>query len=123
MSYWFPYLSTAGKFIPTKTIKNSYFKSNGEAITRFVGEPTNIKENENILIADISNKKILSQNIYMTTLVIEFEDLVTLIGKIQTQRGYINVQDHNGNIISGYIVNLDHTWATNECIINLEIKN
>jgi len=123
MSYWFPYLSTAGKFIPTKTIKNSYFKSNGEAITRFVGEATNIKENENILIADISDKKILSQNMYMTTLVIEFEDLVTLIGKIQTQRGYINVQDHNGNIISGYIVNLDHTWATNECIINLEIKN
>lgn len=123
MYHWFPYLATASKFIPTKIIKNSYFKSNGNATTKFVGEPTNIKENENILIADISDKKILSQNMYMTTLVIEFEDLVTLIGKIQTQRGYINVQDHNGNIISGYIVNLDHTWATNECIINLEIKN
>jgi hypothetical protein len=123
MSHWFPYLATAGKFILTKTIKNSYFKSNGEAITRFIGEPTNIKENENILIADISDKKILSQNMYMTTLVIEFEDLATLIGKIQTERGYVNVQDHNGNIISGYIVSLDHTWATNECIINLEVKN
>jgi hypothetical protein len=123
MSHWFPYLATAGKFIPTKTIKNSYFKSNGEAITKFIGETANIKENENILISDITSKKILSQNMYMTTLVIEFEDLLTLIGKIQTQRGYINVQDHKGNIVSGYIVSLDHTWATNECVINLEVKN
>lgn len=123
MSHWFPYLATAGKFIPTKTIKNSYFKSNGNATTKFVGEIVNVKENEDILISDITNYKILSQNMYMTTLVIEFEDLVTLIGKIQTQRGYINVQDHKGNIISGYIVSLDHTWATNECVINLEVKN
>jgi hypothetical protein len=123
MSHWFPYLATAGKFIPTKTIKNSYFKSNGEAITKFIGETANTTEKEDIAISNISSYKILSQNMYMTTLVIEFEDLLTLIGKIQTQRGYINVQDHKGNIVSGYIVSLDHTWATNECVINLEVKN
>jgi hypothetical protein len=123
MSHWFPYLATAGKFIPTKTIKNSYFKSNGEAITKFIGETANTTEKEDIAISNITSKKILSQNMYMTTLVIEFEDLATLIGKIQTQRGYINVQDHKGNIVSGYIVSLDHTWATNECVINLEVKN
>jgi hypothetical protein len=123
MFHWFPYLATAGKFIPTKTIKNSYFKSNGEAITKFIGETANTTEKEDIAISNITSKKILSQNMYMTTLVIEFEDLATLIGKIQTQRGYINVQDHKGNIVSGYIVSLDHTWATNECVINLEVKN
>jgi hypothetical protein len=123
MSHWFPYLATAGKFIPTKTIKNSYFKSNGNATTKFVGETANIKENQDITISSIASQKILNQNMYKTTLVIEFEDLVTLMGKIQTERGYINVQEHDGNLISGYIVELDHTWASNECEITLEIKN
>ena len=43
--------------------------------------------------------------------------------KIQTERGYIEVDDQSGNIIKGYIVNLSHTWATNECKITLEVKN
>jgi hypothetical protein len=123
MSHWFQYLATAGKFIPTKTIKNSYFKSNGNATTKFVGETANVKENEDITISSIASQKILNQNMYKTTLVIEFEDLVTLMGKIQTERGYINVQEHDGNLVSGYIVELDHTWASNECEITLEIKN
>lgn len=123
MSYWFNYLATAGKFIPTKQISNSYFKSNGKAIIKFDTEPTNIAENASIPIVDISNFKILSQNIYETTIVIEFEDMVTLMGKIQTQRGYIEINDHDNNLVKGYIVKLDHKWATNECKITLEIKN
>jgi hypothetical protein len=123
MSYWFPYLATVGKFIPTKEITNSYFKSNGNAIIKFSYESESIKENASILISELSNLKILSQNIFETTIVIEFEDMVNLMGKIQTERGYIEVDDHSGNIVKGYIVDLSHTWATNECKITLEVKN
>jgi hypothetical protein len=123
MSYWFSYLATVGKFIPTKEITNSYFKSNGNAIIKFSYESESIKENALILISELSNLKILSQNIFETTIVIEFEDMVNLMGKIQTERGYIEVDDHSGNIVKGYIVDLSHTWATNECKITLEVKN
>lgn len=123
MSYWFPYLATVGKFIPTKEIINSYFKSNGNAIIKFSYESESIKENASILISELSNLKILSQNIFETTIVIEFEDMVNLMAKIQTERGYIEVDDHSGNIVKGYIVDLSHTWATNECKITLEVKN
>jgi hypothetical protein len=123
MSYWFPYLATVGKFVPTKEIINSYFKSNGNAIIKFSYESESIKENASILISELSNLKILSQNIFETTIVIEFEDMVNLMGKIQTERGYIEVDDHSGNIVKGYIVDLSHTWATNECKITLEVKN
>jgi hypothetical protein len=123
MSYWFPYLATVGKFIPTKEIINSYFKSNGNAIIKFSYESESIKENASILISELSNLKILSQNIFETTIVIEFEDMVNLMGKIQAERGYIEVDDHSGNIVKGYIVDLSHTWATNECKITLEVKN
>jgi hypothetical protein len=123
MSYWFPYLATVGKFIPTKEIINSYFKSNGNAIIKFSYESESIKENASILISELSNLKILSQNIFETTIVIEFEDMVNLMGKIQTERGYIEVDNHSGNIVKGYIVDLSHTWATNECKITLEVKN
>ena len=123
MSYWFPYLATVGKFIPTKEITNSYFKSNGNAIIKFSYESESIKENASILISELSNLKILSQNIFETTIVIEFEDMVNLMGKIQTERGYIEVDNHSGNIVKGYIVDLSHTWATNECKITLEVKN
>lgn len=123
MSYWFPYLATVGKFIPTKEITNSYFKSNGNAIIKFSYESESIKENASILISDLSDLKILSQNIFETTIIIEFEDMVALMGKIQTERGYIEVYNQSGNIVKGYIVDLSHTWATNECKITLEVKN
>ena len=123
MFHWYPYLATVGKFIPTKEITNSYFKSNGNAVIKFNNESQSIKENAPIPISDLSGYKILSQNIFETTIVIEFEDMVTLMSKIQTERGYIEVDDQSGNIIKGYIVNLSHTWATNECKITLEVKN
>lgn len=123
MRHWQPYLATVGKFIPTKEIKNSYFKSNGEAITKFTGESANVKENANVLISDIASEKILNQNIFKTTIIVEFEDMVTLMGKIQTEMGYIEVIDHNENVIKGYIKELEHTWATNECNVTLELKN
>ena len=122
MKHWYNYLATAGMFVPGKTIKNTYFKSNAKATTKFTGEFLNVKENEDILISDITTNKILNQNIYKTTIVAEFYDVVDLIEKIATQKGYISVQEHNGNIVKGYVQKLDHKWATNECDIILEVK-
>ena len=123
MRHWFAVLATYGKFIPTKKIKNTYFKSNGECITQFVGEPEPIKENEDILISDISYKKILNQDIYKTKVRCGFEQAVQLLNDIQNVRGFIRVQNPSGAIIKGYIKQADNLWANEELALELEVRN
>lgn len=123
ISWWFPYLSTAGKFIPTKEIKNTYFKSNGEAQTQFTGEPDIIIENANIPIENIADQKILNQNIINTKVVADFYEVKDLIDSLQNERGFIRVADHDGRVLKGYPIKLDYTWSNNELALSLELKN
>lgn len=129
IKHWYNYLATAGKFIPTKEISNSYFKANGNAITKFAGETENIKENESIIISEITDNKILSQNIINTTVTASFERVKELLEKLQTINtdnsigGFIRVQDQNGRILKGYIQKLENTWKYEELTLELEEKN
>ena len=129
IKHWYNYLATAGKFIPTKEINNSYFKANGNAITKFAGETENIKENESIIISEITDNKILSQNIINTTVTASFERVKELLEKLQTINtdnsigGFIRVQDQNGRILKGYIQKLENTWKYEELTLELEEKN
>lgn len=121
--YWYAYLATAGKFIVEKSIKNTFFKNNGDCITQFTGEPLPIKENDPIVIQDITDYKILNQNIITTTVTATFESVKELIGKVQNDRGFVRVQDQEGRIVKGYIKKLDHNWKYNELKLTLEEKN
>lgn len=123
MRHWFSVLATYGKFIPTKKIKNTYFKSNGEAKTQFQGEPNPIKENADILISDISDKKILTQDIYKTKVRISFTQAKQLLDGIQNVRGFIRVQNPSGAVIKGYLKEADFIWTTEELELQLEVKN
>jgi len=121
--YWYAYLATAGKFIVDKSIKNTYFRNNGEATTQFTGEPFPIKENDPIQIQDITDFKILNQNLINTTVTATFDEVKALIPKSQNDRGFIRVQDQEGRIVKGYIKKLDHNWKYNELKLTLEEKN
>lgn len=127
--HWFPYLATAGKFVPTKSIKNTYFKANGECTTQFVGEPLPIKENESVLIADITDEKILSQNIIKTTVTASFDKIKKLLDDMQvvnldnTIGGFIRVQDNNGRVLKGYIQKATYLWKYEELSLELEERN
>lgn len=123
MRFWYAYLATAGKFIVEKQIKNTFFKNNGEAITQFTGEPFQIKENAPILISEITDYKILNQNIINTTVTATFDDARALILNSQNDRGFIRVQDQEGRIVKGYIKKFDHNWKYNELKLTLEEKN
>lgn len=123
---WFPYLATVCKFIAEKTIDNSYFKSNGNCTTKFSDEPNNIKENELIEIQDISEFKVINQNVIETTLTASFEKAKELIEKLQnieTLGGFIRCQNQNGGIFKGYIKKLDYNFKYNELILTLEERN
>jgi hypothetical protein len=121
--HWRAVEATYGKFIPTKKIKNTYFKANGECTTQFVGEPLPIKENEDILISDIASKKILNQDIYKTSVTCGFEQAVQLLNDIQNVRGFIRVQNPSGAIVKGYIKEANYLWNNEELELELEVKN
>jgi len=123
MRFWYAYLATAGKFIVDKSIKNTFFRNNGDCTTQFTGEPAPIKENAPILIQDITDYKILNQNIINTTVTATFDDARALIAKSQNDRGFVRVQDQEGRIIKGYIKKFDHNWKYNELKLTLEEKN
>lgn len=120
---WFPVLATYGKFIPTKKLKNTLFKANGECTTQFTGEPLAIKENEDILISDISSYKILNQDIYKTRVICSFEKALQLLNDIQNVRGFVRVQSTDGSIVKGYIKESNYIWSSGELDLELECKN
>jgi hypothetical protein len=123
MRHWFPNLATYGKFIPTKKLKNTFFKANGLATTQFVGEPLPIKENEDILISDISEYKILNQDIFKTRVSSTFEQSLQLLNDLQNVRGFIRVQLTDGSVVKGYIKESNFTWSLDELDLELEVKN
>ena len=129
MEYWKPYLASAGKFIPTKEITNSYFKANGACRTKFTDDAEIIGENEPILISDIAEKKILSQNIIKTTVTASFDRVKQLLEGLQTINiddtigGFIRVQDQNGRVLKGYVQKLDNLWKYEELTFELEERN
>lgn len=129
MIHWFPYLASCSKFISGKKIKKNKFIANGECVTQFTGEPNYVKENADILVNDISNYKILSQNIINTTIIVKFEQVKELIDNIQNINedgsigGFIRILANNGRVVKGYIQKLDHNWKTNEMKITLEERN
>ena len=126
MRYFYPYFKTACKFTPNGRIKNTYFKSNGEATTQYLGGEI-YKENETILVSDLGNA-ILSPYKYSTTLVADFEDVLNTLLEMQEINGnsiggFIRMMDNNFRVMKVYPTKLDYTWATNELkIIGEELQ-
>lgn len=129
IKYWNEYLATAGKFIPSKEITNTYFKANGNCRTKFTTDAQIIGENEPIAISDIAEQKILSHNVIKTTVIGTFDRVKKLLEDLQkinpdnTIGGFIRCQDPNGRIFKGYIQKLDNTWKYEELELTLEERN
>lgn len=123
LQYWLPVLSTYGKFILNKKIKNTFFKANGEATTQFTGEIAPIKENADILVSDIAELKILNQDLFKTRVSCEFQQAVQLLNDVQNLRGFVRVQSPDGSIIKGYIKEANFVCSLDELDLTLECKN
>jgi hypothetical protein len=123
MQYFYPYFKTACKFTPNGRIKNTYFKSNGEATTQYLSGET-YKENETILVSELGNS-ILSPYKYSTTLVADFDNVLNTLIEMQeisgiSIGGFIRMMDNNFRVMKVYPTKLDYTWATNELKIEGE---
>ena len=125
LDYFSSYLKTVLKYNNGK-LKNTYFKSNGEATTQYMNGEIYV-ENADILKSDMQDA-ILTPLIYSTTLVADFDDVYNLLVAMQTINaddsigGFIRIMDNNGKVVKVYPKKLDYTWSTAELKIDGEEK-
>jgi len=122
---WKPYIDTALMYKPNGTFKNTYFKDNGDAITRFAWEAENVQENATITKDELTGK-VITARLYETRLVAPYEDMVNVINAIDTINadntigGFLRCIDNNGKVIKLYPQKLDYVPSTNELTLTGE---
>lgn len=127
MRYWESFIRTAGYYNQDKIFKNTYWKSNGELITKLETEIEPIKENESVLISDLDTN-VLTPITYTTTVIASFDEVLQVIKDMNTVfedntiGGFIRVSLPNDKIIKGYIKSLTYNWGTNVLELELEEK-
>ena len=119
---WFPYLSSAGKYIKGKSIKNTLFKVNGELVTRKTSEVSNVVDKTPISIDAIANQKILNPIVHKVQVFCDFDKATQLFKDVQDIKGFIRVQLNTNEVIKGYPKELDYEWSTNKLTLDLEEK-
>lgn len=109
---WESYINTGALYIG-QDIKNTEFINNGALVTQYQGGET-YTENADIDLDTISSA-ILTPKIYNVRVIVEYDDILTLLQKYQaiaTVGGFIRVEDLNGKVLKLYPKKLGYTWAT-----------
>jgi hypothetical protein len=111
------YLGTCLFYNPNKNIRNTYFKVNGNLVSKFQDEPEAIAETSDLN----TSEALIKPTLINLEVVAPFDDVVNLIQN--GANGYIRVIDNTGNVVRGYAKSIDHRWATNVMALELEPKN
>lgn len=129
MKHWESFIRTASYYHQYAGIfKNTYWKSNGDLVTRLTSELNAIQENESVKINTLETP-LLTPRLYKTTIISDFHKVLDLINKINetnednTIGGFIRVEVDRGKIVKGYIKELDYTWATQQLQLVIEEKH
>lgn len=124
---WKPYLATALGF-SQGNFKNTYFKDNGDCITRFIGEPENIQEKATLTNNELG-EGILTAYRYDTRLLAPFNDMVNLLNAIDTINndntigGFVRCIDNNGRVLKLYPSKLDYVPSIETLTLTGEQRN
>ncbi len=115
-NYWWNYLATVNLFWKDVTIKNNWYKNNGECTTTYNG--ITIKEKNDIL----PNNPILSPYLFtnMVFANVEFEDYISLQNKMRSIRGYIRAIDNNEKVVRVYPIEMTYSLKEKELNIKAE---
>lgn len=129
MKYWESFIRTASYYHQASgVLKNTYWKSNGDLVTRLTSEINDVKENETVKINTLETP-LLTPRLYKTTIIADFHKVLELIDKLNeinednTIGGFIRVEVDRGKIVKGYIKELDYTWATQQLQLVIEEKH
>ncbi len=117
-NYYQPYLASCNLYHKDITIKNTWYKNNGECITAYNG--ITLKENE----AFIPSNPILSPFMYDNIIFanVEFTDFIALQSAVRSDRGYIRTIDNNNRVIKIYPVTMKYEILSKELTIKAEEK-
>lgn len=124
--YWQPYLNTISQYHRLGTIKNTYFKTNGELITKLETESNSIKENADLKVSDL-RERILTPRLIETLIIADFDRVLSIVEKMNTIEnnqigGFVRIADREKRLIKGYIKQLEYNWTSEELLLTLEEK-
>ncbi|HRA72174.1 MAG TPA: hypothetical protein PLB11_05070, partial [Flavobacterium sp.] len=117
-NFWWSYLSTVNLYWETVSIKNNWYKNNGECTTVYDGitvkEKSDITPDNPIVTPMMYNKMVFSN--------VEFLDYVTLQNNLRTLRGFIRAIDNNDKVIKVYPTELMYSMLDRELVVKGEEK-
>lgn len=119
---WYPYLATSTKFKPNGIIKTASFKTNGLLVTQKTGETESLADSADINNALIASQKILNPQIHSVKVYAPFNEITTLITRVQNEKGYVKVNLNDGRTVKGYVKELDYSWIKEELDLDIEEK-
>jgi hypothetical protein len=117
-NYYQPYLASCNLYHKDDTIKNSWYKNNGECIT--VYNDIALKENESFIPQNPILSPFMYDNIVFAN--VEFTDFIALQASIRSDRGYIRTIDNNDRVIKIYPVTMKYEILSKELSIKGEEK-
>jgi len=117
-NFWWSYLSTVNLYWKNVSIKNNWYKNNGECTTVYDGitvkEKSDITPDNPIVTPMMYNKMVFSN--------VEFLDYVTLQNNLRTLRGFIRAIDNNDKVIKVYPTELMYSMLDRELVVKGEEK-
>lgn len=112
------YLSTCNLYHKLNTIKNTWYKNNGECITTYNG--ITLKENEPFIPSNPILSPFMYDNLVFAN--VEFTDFIALQNNIRSDRGYIRTIDNNDRVIKVYPIEMKYEILSKELSIKAEEK-
>jgi len=107
---WGQWIATACRYKSLGLIKNTFFKTNGLARTRF-GSGRIYQENENRNVSDLQ-KPFLEPRIVTTKFFADFNQVLQMLKDLETKNGYIRVVNLLGNVLKLHPKKLTYEWST-----------
>ena len=117
-NYWNSYLATCNIFWKTVTIKNTWYKNNGECTTSIGG--VILKEKDDILPSNPIVTPFMYSDIVFKG--VDFIDFINLQNAIRTQRGFIRFIDNNRKVVKVYPMDVEYSLLEKKLTIKGEEK-
>ena len=117
-NFWNSYLATCNLYWKDTTIKNTWYKNNGECTTSIGG--VILKEKDDILPSNPIVTPFMYSNV--TFKGIDFVDFINLQNAIRTQRGFIRFIDNNRRVVKLYPTEVEYSLLEKQLDIKGEEK-
>ena len=117
-NYYQSYLATANLYRKDKSLKNTWYKNNGDYVAKYDGVKLTEKEDfipSNPILSPMLFNDVVFKNV-------DFVDFILLQNNIRSQRGFIRAIDNNDQVIKLYPQSVEYSLLEKELKIKGEEK-